>query len=337
MRQTFINTLTKLAERDQRIYLLTADLGFSFLEKFAQKFPERFLNCGVAEQNMLGVAAGLALSGKKVYVYSIIPFVTMRCFEQIRNDICYQNCDVKIIGVGPGFSYGPLGTTHHSIEDLAILRALPNMTVLSPADPIETKALTIESYKTKNPTYLRLDRGGKEILYQSRPKILIGKPTVLKEGKEGAIITTGAYLKTGITLIKKLQGQGYDLKLISMHTLKPIDKKALVDAIRETKLIFTLEEHNIIGGLGSAVAEILFDFNLGNRVLKRIGVADQYADVIGEQNYIRKHYKIDPESIYRKIIAYLKVRKKLLKDHNPSLLAKISMLRGSAKSLFKSP
>lgn len=336
MRQTFINTLIRLAERDKRIYLLTADLGFSVLENFAQKFPKRFLNCGVAEQNMIGVAAGLALSGKKVYVYSIIPFVTMRCFEQIRNDICYQNSDVKIIGVGAGFSYGPLGTTHHSIEDLAILRALPNMTVLSPADPIETKALVIESYKTKNPTYIRLDREGKEILYHSRPEIAIGKPTVLKEGKDGAIITTGTYLKIGISLIKKLRRQGYDLKLISMHTLKPIDKKALINEIREEKLIFTLEEHNIIGGLGSAVGEILFDFNLGNRVLKRIGVADQYADVIGEQDYLKKYYKIDPESIYRKIIAYLRVRKKLLKGKNISLLSRIGMVGGSVKSLFRS-
>ena len=158
MRTAFVNTLIELAEKDENIYLLTGDLGFSVLEGFIQKFPERFINCGVAEQNMMGVAAGLALSGKKPYVYSIIPFVTMRCFEQVRNDICYQNLDVKIVGVGSGLAYGFLGATHHAIEDIAILRVLPNMTILSPGDPTEARELTLKSYQTKNPTYLRLNK-----------------------------------------------------------------------------------------------------------------------------------------------------------------------------------
>ncbi len=165
MRKTFVKTLIELAEKDESIYLLTGDIGFNALEAFADKFPKRFINCGIAEQNMMGVAAGLALSGKKVYVYSIIPFVTVRCLEQIKNDVCFQNLDVKIVGYATGFSYGAQGTTHHAIEDVGVMRALPNMTVLSPADPSEERELILQSYKTKSPAYIRLDKGGERIIY----------------------------------------------------------------------------------------------------------------------------------------------------------------------------
>lgn len=310
MRQTFIDTLTKLAEKDKNIYLLTGDLGFSFFENFARKFPQRFINCGVAEQNMIGIAAGLALNKKKVYVYSIIPFVTIRCLEQIKNDIVYPNLDIKIVGVGTGFSYGPLGATHQATEDIAVLRTLPNMTVLCPADPIETEELILESYKTKTPTYIRLDKSGKKRLYNFRPNIVIGKPTVLKTGKHGLIITTGTHLDIGIGLVKKLKNRGYDFKLISMHTLKPIDEKALINEIKEQNLIFTLEEHNLIGGLGSAVGEILLKHNINNIRLKSIGISDIDQNAIGTQDYLRKHYKIDKDSIYEQIIESLKKHEK---------------------------
>ena len=305
MRKTFINTLIELAEKDRNLYLLTGDLGFSILEEFAEKFPKQFINCGIAEQNMMGVAAGLALSGKKVYTYSIIPFVTMRCLEQIRNDFCFQNLDVKIVGYATGLSYGAQGTTHHAIEDIGILRALPNMTVLSPADSIEAKELILQSYKTKNPTYIRLDKGGRENLYSFKPNIILGKPSVLKEGKDGIIIATGSYLEIGINIIKKLEQKGYDFKLISMHTLKPIDSASLLKEIEGKKLIFTLEEHNIIGGLGSAVAEILLANNINDIMFRSIGVDDRYPDIAGDQNYLRSYYKIDEQSIYNLIINYL--------------------------------
>lgn len=301
MRETFIKELIKLAEKDKSIYLLTGDLGFSVLEKFIEKFPNRFFNCGVAEQNMMGVAAGLALSGKKSYVYSIIPFVTLRCLEQIRNDVCYQNLDVKIIGVGSGLAYGSLGATHHAIEDLAILRVLPNMTILCPADPVETRELILKSYQTKNPTYLRLNKSGEKILYQKKPEIEIGKPSVLKEGKDGVIIATGILVNLSLEIVEKLKERGYNFKLISLHTLKPIDKKALFEELIGKRLILTLEEHNIIGGLGSALAEILAESDFKGK-FKRIAIPDQYSPVTGETGYLREYFGLVNDKIVEEIL-----------------------------------
>ena len=303
MKKTFIKTLVKLAETDKNIYLLTGDIGFGLLEEFADKFPERFINCGIAEQNMIGVAAGLALNGKKVYVYSIVPFVTLRCLEQIKNDLCFQNLDVKIVGVGAGFCYGPQGTTHHAIEDIGVLRSLPNITILSPADPTETEKLILESYKIKSPAYIRLDGTNKKI-YDSDPNIIIGKPSILKEGKDGVMIATGVYSEIGMNISKKLEQNGYNLKLISMHTIKPINAPMLLKEIRGQKLIFTLEEHNVVGGLGSAVGEVLLANNVNNIMFKSFGVNDKYPEITGGQDYLRSYCHIDEKSIYDKIVSY---------------------------------
>ena len=296
MRNTFVKKLTELAEKDKRIYLLTGDLGFSVFEDFAEKFPKRFINCGVAEQNMMGVVAGLALSGKKPYVYSIVPFVTIRCLEQIRNDVCYQNLNVKLIGVGGGFSYGSLGATHYAIEDLAILRTLPNMTVLCPADPIETEELIMKSYQTENPTYIRLGRTGEKKIYNFPPQIEIGKPSILKRGEDGIFIATGIQVNICLEAAEKLKKMGYDFKVISLHTLKPINKESLLNEVKGIKKVFTVEEHNIIGGLGSAVAEILMESDWQGD-FKRIAVSDEYPSEIGSAEYLRKKYHLDTEQI----------------------------------------
>lgn len=305
MRNTFIDNLTKIAEQDENVYLLTGDLGFSVFEGFAEKFPKRFINCGVAEQNMIGVAAGLALSGKKVYVYSIIPFVTMRCFEQIRNDVCYQNLDVKLIGIGGGFAYGSLGSTHHAIEDISILRTLPNMTVICPACPVETEKLVWKTYQTKGPTYIRLSRSGEKKLYDNDPQLEIGKPSVLSEGEDGMLIATGVPVALCLEVIEKLKSSGYNFKLISLHTLKPIDRDALLKEIGNIKKIFTLEEHNIIGGLGSAVAEIVAESNWEG-YFKRIAIPDEYPSQIGNAEYLRKRYLLDVEEATEYILNQIK-------------------------------
>jgi len=307
MRNAFVKTLIELAEKDKNIYLLAGDLGFGVLDDFVQKFPQRFINCGVAEQNMMGVAAGLALSGKKVYVYSIIPFVTMRCFEQIRNDVCYQNLDVKIVGVGSGLAYSYLGPTHYALEDIAVLRALPNMTVLSPADPVEAKELTLKSYQGKGPTYLRLNRSGEKILYDFIPNIEIGKPSILKEGQDGAIVATGVCVEMGVEIIEKLKGIGHNFKLISLHTLKPINKEALLEELKDLGAIFTLEEHNIIGGLGSAIAELLMEAGYQG-AFERIGIPDRCPSEIGSTQYLREGYGLTIESIFGRVLGKIPLK-----------------------------
>lgn len=309
MRKTFIETLINLAETDENIYLLTGDLGFSVFKGFAEKFPKRFINCGIAEQNMMGVAAGLAIEGKKPYVYSIVPFVTMRCLEQIRNDICYQNLNVKIIGMGAGFSYGAEDFTHYAIEDISVLKSLPNLILLSPSDLVETKELVLQSYLKKQPTYIRLNKTG-EIIHSSRPKIIIGKPLVFKDGKSAVLITTGVCLEIGAGVAKKLEDKGFSLKVISMHTIKPIDEKLLVKEIQGHKVVFTLEEHSVVGGLGSSVAEILLENNVKNIIFKKLGVPGDYKNIVGGQSYLKKYYGIDEVSVYKEIIGAIKTNEK---------------------------
>lgn len=305
MKGPFINALTKLAEKDKDVYLLSGDLGFAAFEDFIKRFPKRFINCGLAEQNMVGVAAGLAMEGKKPYVYSIIPFLIMRCLEQIRNDICYQNLNVKLIGVGGGFSYDALGATHYAIEDIAISRSLPNMIVLCPADPIETEELVLKSYRLEKPVYIRLVRGGKRKVYNFKPQLEIGKPSVLKEGKDGALIATGIQVGVCLEVTEKLNKLGYNFKLINLHTLKPIDKEVLLKEIEGIKKIFTAEEHNIIGGLGSAVAEILAESNWQG-FFKRIAVSDEYPEEVGSTEYLRKKYRLDTEQVIDYILNQVK-------------------------------
>ena len=304
MRRAFVKALIKLAEKDKRIYLLTADLGYHALEEFAQKFPERFVNCGVAEQNMMGVAAGLALSEKKPYVYSIVPFVTFRCLEQIRNDICYQNLDVKIIGVGGGFSYGTLGSTHVVLEDLAILRALPNINVLSPADLLSTEELIAKSYKTKNPSYIRLSNAGSAKAYEKKPNLQIGKPNVLRDGKDKAIIATGIQVSLCLEAAEELNKKGHDFKILDIHTIKPINKQALLRELRGVKKVFTVEEHGATGGLGSAVAEILAESNWQG-TFKIIGTPNEFLSKIGKAEYLRKKYLVDKQGILKNILKFL--------------------------------
>lgn len=297
MRTAFINTLHALAEQDKRIMLLSGDLGFSVLENFQKQFTERFLNMGVAEQNMIGTAAGLALSGMKPYVYSIVPFATMRCFEQIRNDICYQNVDVKIVGTGGGLAYGNLGPTHHAREDIAIMRALPNMTIVCPCDPIETELLVKDSLKLNSPLYLRLGRGNEPIVYKEKPNLRIGKGITLRYGNDVAIIATGNIVNNALTAAGLLAEKSINARVISMHTVKPLDKDIVLSAANETNAIFTVEEHSIIGGLGSAVSEVLAENDSGTILFKRIGLKDAFEKIVGSHEYLRKVNNLDSESI----------------------------------------
>ncbi|SHI97122.1 transketolase family protein [Propionispora hippei] len=296
MRNTFVDCLMEQAEQDEEIYVIIADLGFSVFEKFQEKFPDRFLNVGIAEQNAIGVAAGLALMGKKVYVYSIIPFVTMRCFEQIRIDIAYMNSNVKLVGVGAGYSYGPAGTTHHAIEDIAIMRALPNMTVCCPGDPVEAREIVRQSFEHTGPMYIRLGKNGENVIHSSGTKIEIGKAVTVNEGKDLSIITTSNMLEEGVKLVQKYKETGKMAALISMPTIKPLDKEYILKLIDRKVPIITLEEHSIIGGLGSAVAEIIAESGKGVS-FRRIGIQDEYSHYIGSQQYLRNKL-VEIDTIY---------------------------------------
>lgn len=292
MRKTFINCLVEQAKVDKRIFLITPDLGFSVLEKFAEKFPDRFLNVGIAEQNAVSVAAGLALSGNLVYVYSIIPFVTMRCFEQVRIDVAYMKTNVRLVGVGAGMAYGAAGATHHAIEDIAIMRALPNMTVCCPGDPVEAQSLIKQSFSYNGPIYFRLGRGGEPNIHPENADIKIGKAIQATTGDDLAVITTSNMLEQGHKWVNELASNGISAALISMPTIKPLDKQAIISLIEKGTPLVTLEEHNIIGGLGSAVAEVIAESGKAVK-FKRIAIPDQYSHYVGSQQYLREKFGLN--------------------------------------------
>lgn len=301
MRKEFITTLLELASENENIFLLTGDLGFSFLEEFRQKFPDRFFNIGVAEANMVSIAAGLALSGKIVFIYSIVPFVTMRPFEFIRNDISYQNLNVKIVGVGGGLCYGSAGMTHHSIEDIAIMRAIPNMTIVCPGDPVEAELAARLSVSYEGPVYIRLGKGNEPRVHLNVPNCEIGKAITIKNGDDVTIIAMGNILYNAKEATDKLTEEGISVRLISMWTIKPIDKDIVLKAAQETKAIFTIEEHGVIGGLGSAVAEVIAESNNRRVLFKRVGIRNQFCDVVGSQDYLRSIAGLDIEGIINQV------------------------------------
>ncbi len=305
MRSAFFRTLLDLAEQEDRIYLVVGDLGFGVVEPFAQRFPDRFLNVGVAEQNMTGVAAGLALCGKIVFTYSIGNFSTLRCLEQIRNDVCYHQADVKIVSVGGGFAYGALGMTHHVLEDLAIMRALPGMVVVAPGDPFEVEQATRAVVSQPGPCYLRLGRVGEPRIHGPGAVFKLGRAIRVREGRALTIISTGGLLETGLRAAELLSGVGIDARVVSMHTLKPIDEAEVVSAAAETGGIATLEEHSVIGGLGSAVAEILAESAGARGRLKRFGVPSAFAPEVGSQEYLRAVYGLSPKAVFQSLRSWL--------------------------------
>lgn len=305
MRIAFMNTLLEMAKKDKRIMLLTGDLGFSVFEKFIEELPEQYINMGVSEQNMAGVAAGMAMEGIIPVIYSIIPFTTMRNFEQVRNDICYQNLNVKIVGVGAGFSYGPYGHTHHALEDIGILRTLANLVILAPGDPLETAAASKVALKHVGPVYLRLGRAGEPHVHKKPPRFAIGRGLLLEDGIDVALIATSNLLYRAWEVTKKLKKKSLSVCLISMPTIKPLDSTIILDAAKKTKALFTLEEHSIIGGLGSAVSEVLVENGIATR-FKRIAVPDRFTKVIGLQEYMRRANGLSVDQIIKEIMLLLK-------------------------------
>lgn len=302
MRDTFLKRVVEIAENDPKILLVTGDLGFKVLDEFREKYPAQYLNAGIAEQNMAGMGAGLALEGWTVLLYSIANFPSLRCFEQIRNDIVYHNANVKVISIGSGFSYGQLGMSHHGTEDITIMRTLPGMTILSPCNDWEMTRCTEFLLSEKGPFYLRVDKSGALTAPINSGEIFSpGKLRLLRDGTDVSIISTGSIISEAMKAAEELATAGISVRVYSCHSLKPFDVDTLRQAASETAGLITLEEHTIDGGLGGIVAEILLEGEVRPGFFKRMGLPSMFAKVVGCQEYLRKEYKLDAMSVVEQV------------------------------------
>lgn len=304
MSDTFVKTLIEAAKADKNIELITGDLGFGVLKPYWEELPDRFTNAGIAEQHMLSMAAGMSLEGKTAVVYSIGNFPTARALEQIRNDCAYHNLNVKIVCVGGGFVYGSLGMSHHATEDIAIMRALPNVTVLCPGDLVEAQAATRAMLCMQGTCYLRLGRGGEQRIHNSIENFKIGRAIKIQDCTDKqykvAILSTGAILDEAYQAVCELAKQGIAVEQYSFPTVKPLDMETIIDGAKQYDYIFTLEEHNIIGGLGGAVAEVLAESGLQCRLV-RMGINDCYCATVGDQKYLREMYGISASAVVARV------------------------------------
>ena len=301
MRDTFVKTLLEIAKKDKNVYIVTGDLGFGVLRPFWEELPDQIINAGIAEQNMTSIAAGLALQGKIVYTYSIGNFPTLRCIEQIRNDCAYHNANVKVVCVGGGFVYGSLGMSHHATEDIAMMRSLPDVTVVAPGDLVEAACATKAIYETPGTCYLRLGRGGEKQIHESIENFEIGKAIKIKDGKNVALFSTGAIFDEVDEACKELEAEGITPTVYTFPTVKPIDKETILNCASKYNTIITVEEHNLSGGFGSAVAEVLAEDNDVKAKLVRIALDDRYSCIVGSQKYLRQQYSIDSKAIIHKV------------------------------------
>ena len=305
MRDTFVRTLIDIAKENKNIELVTGDLGFGVLKPYWEQLPDQFTNAGIAEQHMTTLAAGMALSGKTVFTYSIGNFPTLRCLEQIRNDCAYHNADVKIVCVGGGFVYGSLGMSHHATEDIAVLRALPDVVVMAPGDLVEAEEATKAIANYKGTCYLRLGRGGEKRIHESIDNFEIGKAIKVSDGERIAIFSTGAIFEEVQGAYELLCEQGYKPEVYTFPTVKPIDKEVIKKCSENFDLIVTCEEHNVVGGFGSAVAEVMAELKNKKAYLLRIGLEDVYAVEVGNQKYLRNKYGMSSDIIAQKVMKEL--------------------------------
>ena len=305
MRNAFAQELTSLAKADGRVVLLSGDIGNKLFDALKAVDERRFYNCGVAEANMMGVAAGMALSGLRPVVYTITPFTTTRCFEQIRVDACYHQAPVVIVGTGSGLSYADLGPTHHSLEDMAILRTLPGMRVLAPCDATEMRLALRAALTEDGPVYIRIGKKGEPDIHSTLPQFRIGKGIVIREGSDVALIAAGTIMPEAIKAAKLLADRGVSAEVVSFHSVKPLDVEYLEGACGRFKLIATIEEHGRIGGLGGAVAE----WRASRRdapVQISFGTDDEFMHEVGSQDYARARFGLTASNIADKVWSALK-------------------------------
>ena len=294
-RQSYGETLEKLGEKYSNIVVLDADLSTATKTiNFAKKFPERFFNMGIAEANMISTSAGLATTGKVPFASTFAVFAAGRSYDQIRNSVCYPNLNVKICSTHSGITVGEDGATHQMLEDISLMRTLPNMKVLSPADDVETKWAIEEAYKQEGPVYVRLSRLATNIIYDENQKFEFGKMIQIGDGTAATIFSTGDLLVEAIKAKDELSKKGIEIRVIDVHTIKPIDEEMIIKCAKETKRLISLEDHNIIGGLGSAISEVLTSKYPVK--LERIGIKDEFGRS-GKAEELIKYYSLDAESI----------------------------------------
>ena len=305
MRNIFAQAVTEFGDTYPELVMLAGDIGNRLFDRFKEKHPDRFYNCGVAEANMTGVASGLAASGLRPITYTITPFNTVRCLEQIRLDICYPNLPVIVVGTGAGLSYAGLGATHHSMEDIAILRTLPNMHIVCPADPIEVRLAVKDALRLGRPTYIRLGKKGEPVIHQSEPDFEIGRGITVRHGSDVVILSVGNMLAEALKSAEQLQQQGVSAKVVSLHTVKPLDDLLLSTVFAEQKLVVVLEEHGLIGGAGSAVLEWGNAKRADLSKLICIGGPDRFLFACGDQKEARAMLGMTPEKISQRVLERL--------------------------------
>jgi transketolase len=297
LRNAFVSTLLEEALKDKNIVLVTGDLGFQLFDDFASQIPNQFINAGITEQSMMSMAAGIASTGKRVFVYSIANFSTLRCLEQIRNDVCYMDKSVVIVSVGAGFSYGSLGYSHHATEDIAIMRSLPNMDVISPSDKYEAEAITRMLVRTSKPSYLRLGKAGEPVLHESIPSLEYGKFVRLSEGKNGYIFFTGSVGLLAIQARERLLQQGKEVEVLSVPFISNLDENYIRKMNPESPVVI-LEEHGSRGGLGSAFLEKCNDLKV-NLKITRVTASQNEISLTGSQDFLRLENGITVDSILK--------------------------------------
>lgn len=307
MRNAFADEITKLGKEDPRVVLLSGDIGNKLFDRFKEGAEARFFNCGVAEANMMSVAAGMALSGLRPVVYTIAPFTTTRCFEQIRVDACYHHAPVTIVGTGSGLSYAELGPTHHSLEDLAILRTLPGMTVFAPCDEVELRLGLRAALRQDGPLYMRIGKKGEPVIHKTAPATFaLGKAITLRPGREACLIAAGTVMPEVLAAADALEKGGISTRVESFHTIKPLDGARLAEVFRGARLVAVVEEHGLLGGLGSAIAEwrAAQDGTLARMIA--FGTPDEFMHEIGTQDYARRKFGLTADNIARRVLGALR-------------------------------
>jgi transketolase len=303
MRNAFADELTKLGNDDPRVVMLSGDIGNRLFDKFKDKHPSRFFNCGVAEANMMGVAAGMAMNGLRPVAYTITPFVTTRCLEQIRTDVCYHEAPVTIVAVGAGLAYSGLGPTHHACEDISFLRSIPNMVVICPGDAFEVRGALRAAMQQDRPVYIRMGKKGEPVVHKGPiADFQIGKAITLQEGSDVCLLSTGNMLPEAVEAAHRLKDKGMSAEVVSFHTVKPLDEEKLKQTFGRFKLVATIEEHSLIGGFGAAVSEWLVDTETRAKKFLRFGTPDAFFKKSGEQEYAREVLGLTGHQIADKII-----------------------------------